>query len=146
MRPNTVFLTVLMLISGLASAQIYKWTDSDGNIHFSDTTNMSGAANSQEVELGEINTLTSVTYDKVTEPQDKVVMYSASWCGYCRKARSYFRAKGIPFMEYDIEKSPAAARRYKEMGASGVPVILYRDKRMNGFSEAGFERIYKPGA
>ena len=66
--------------------------------------------------------------------------------GYCKKARNYFNSKGIPFKEYDIEKSQSAARRHKEMGASGVPVILYRDKRMNGFSEAGFERIYKPGA
>ena len=33
-------------------------------------------------------------------------------------------------------------KRYKEMGATGVPVILVGNKRMNGFSEDGFESIY----
>jgi hypothetical protein len=28
------------------------------------------------------------------------------------------------------------------MGATGVPVILVAKQRMNGFSEAGFEKIY----
>jgi glutaredoxin len=145
MRPKPFFLAILLLISSPATAQIYKWIDSDGTVHYGDAKNMPDSAKSQEVELGEINTITSVTYDKVTVLQDNVVMYSASWCGYCRKARNYFKAKGIPFIEYDIEKSRAAAKRHKKMGASGVPVILYRDKRMNGFSEAGFERIYRKG-
>lgn len=136
----------MMLISGPSIAQIYKWVDADGNIHFGDAKNLPEAAKSQEVELGDLNTITSVTYDEVMHPQEKVVMYSASWCGYCRKARNYFRSQGIPFIEYDIEKNRAAATRHKKMGASGVPVIIYGDKRMNGFSEAGFERIYKKGA
>ncbi|WP_198147347.1 glutaredoxin family protein [Gilvimarinus polysaccharolyticus] len=37
------------------------------------------------------------------EAPTRVVMY-ASWCGYCKKARRYFRANNIPFTEYDIEK------------------------------------------
>ncbi len=146
MRLSAVSLTLIMLISGLASAQIYTWTDSDGNVHFGDAKNMPEAAKSQEVELGKINTITSVTFEEVKEPQEEVIMYSASWCGYCRKARNYFEAQGIPFKEYDIEKSPAAAKRYKKLGASGVPVILYKDKRMNGFTKAGFDRIYQPDA
>jgi len=51
--------------------------------------------------------------------------------------------KGIRFTEYDIEKSSKGKRLYKNLGARGVPVILVGKKRMNGFSEAGFEKIYR---
>ncbi|MEZ5571513.1 MAG: glutaredoxin family protein [Halioglobus sp.] len=142
-RFTFVFLAGLLLVSGHAPAQIYKWVDSAGNTHFGDAKHTPESAKSKEIELGNINTITSVTYDTVMNSEDKVVMYSASWCGYCKRARNYFRTHGIPFTEYDIEKSQTAAARYKELGASGVPIILYGNKRMNGFSEAGFARIYK---
>ena len=97
-----------------------------------------------------INTYTHVTFDvsvfgKDPSPgEDKaVIMYSTEWCGYCKKARRFFQDNNIAFTEYDIEKDQEARRQYKEMGARGVPVILVGKKRMNGFSEEGFERIYK---
>lgn len=66
---------------------------------------------------------------------------STSWCGYCKKARNYFRAKGITFTEYSIEKSRRAKRDYDAIGGNGVPVILAGPSRMNGFNEQGFERL-----
>ena len=33
----------------------------------------------------------------------QVVMYSTSWCGYCKKARRYFKQQKIPFEEYDVD-------------------------------------------
>jgi hypothetical protein len=41
-----------------------------------------------------------------------------------------------------IEKSATAKRLYEQLDASSVPVIIVGKKRMNGFSEAGFQRIY----
>jgi glutaredoxin len=70
-------------------------------------------------------------------------MLSASWCGTCKKAKQYFRRNGIPFREYDIENSSRGKRLYEQLGATGVPVILVGKQRMNGFSEAGFERLIR---
>ena len=69
-------------------------------------------------------------------------MYSTDWCGYCKQARQYFKKNKIDFVEYDIEKSRNVRRAYKKLGATGVPVILVGKQRMNGFSIAGFNRIY----
>ncbi|MBS1189755.1 MAG: Glutaredoxin [Rhodocyclaceae bacterium] len=30
-------------------------------------------------------------------------LYSASWCGYCRKAKAYLGERGIPYQEIDID-------------------------------------------
>ncbi len=70
-------------------------------------------------------------------------MYSTEWCGYGKNARNYSKKNNIAFTEYDIEKKAEAKKRYKKLGATGVPVIVIGNKRMHGFSEQGFERIYK---
>jgi glutaredoxin len=148
---DLVFLLLLLFIAQPSAAEIYKWTDEQGQIHFSDEKPEN--QESKEVEL-EIRTYESVSYEDLSnepskvEPakadaRKKVVMYSASWCGTCKKAKKYFRRNGIPFTNYDIEKSSRAKKLYEQLGASGVPVIIVGKKRMNGFSEAGFQRIYK---
>lgn len=52
-----------------------------------------------------------------------VVMYGTSWCTYCASARSFLQQAGIPYTEYDIEKSPRAQREYDRIGGRGVPVF-----------------------
>ena len=73
----------------------------------------------------------------------QVVMYATSWCPYCQQARNYFREQGIPYVEHDIEKDADARRAYKDFGGRGVPVIFVGKRRMNGFSVAGFNKIYR---
>jgi glutaredoxin len=78
-----------------------------------------------------------------TDPSKQVVMYATSWCPYCRQARNYFREQGIPYVEYDIEKNEEAGRAYRNFGGKMIPVIFVGKRRMNGFSIAGFNKIYR---
>lgn len=132
---------LLVLCSNPASAEIFKWVDQTGRIHFGDAPGQSQQTERVEVE---INTYQSViNSDSGSElNQSSVVMYATSWCGYCRKARKYFKANDIAYTEYDIEKDMSAKRRYDAFGGRGVPVIFVGNRRMNGFSENGFKRLY----
>lgn len=134
-------LVLLLIFAEPSSADVYKWTDENGLIHYSDKK----PENQEFTEVGAgIGTYESVSYDTSNVDAGKeVIIFSASWCGTCKKAKKYLRRQGIPFTEYDIEKGSRAKSLYKELGATGVPVILVGKKRMNGFTEAGFERIYK---
>ena len=128
--------------SNEAASGIFKWVDENGLVHFSDEV----PANHDfiEIELKEIRTYQRVSYGtSKVDIGKKVVMYSASWCGVCKKAKIYFNRKGVRFTEYDIERSTKAKRQFAQLGAKGVPVIIVGNKRMYGFSEAGFERIYR---
>lgn len=68
-----------------------------------------------------------------------VVMYATSWCPYCAKARAYFKANGIAFTEYDVEKSPAAKAEFQRLHGHVVPLILVGRERIDGFNELSFE-------
>ena len=145
-RYQLIALIFITLIFQTSYAQIYKWTDSDGKVHFTDKKPID--KKSENIHL-KINTYESVTVDPALLKSTKksrnkdVVIYSAAWCGVCKKAKKYFNTHNIAYTDYDIDKDKAANKRHKEMGATGVPVIFIGDRRMNGFSVASFERLYK---
>ena len=76
-----------------------------------------------------------------TESGDGVVMYSASWCGVCAKAKRLLDAWKVPFVEKDVEASRAAARELAAKAAQrgfapgGVPVIDVRGVLLRGLDE-----------
>jgi len=74
----------------------------------------------------------------------KVELYTTSWCPYCENARDFFRSRGIPFTEYDIEKdSAAAARKNKLDKKNGVPFVVINGRGLHGWSAAGYEQALK---
>ncbi|MGK0442936.1 MAG: glutaredoxin [Pseudohongiellaceae bacterium] len=130
----------LLIFSACCSADIFKWTDSNGRVHFSDT-----ADKQQQVETITIktNSYQHLSYGTAaSNTSRKLKLFSAEWCGFCKKAKRYFIAEGIPFDELDIDKNPKAKREYTALGGQSVPIILMGKKRMNGFSIEGFKRFY----
>jgi glutaredoxin len=133
----------MLLVSTLASAEIYKWIDAQGNTHFTDSPPAGQIAEAVELQ---INTYTAVEVSPLEQrlgKPGKVVMYSATWCGICTKAKQYFNSNKIPYVAYDIEKSRAGKSGFKKLNGNGVPIILVGGKRMNGFSVAKFEKLYQ---
>ncbi len=66
-----------------------------------------------------------------------VTMYSTSWCGYCRRARTALREQGIAFEEIDIEQRPELTTRVMEWNGGnrtvptfrvGEEVVTYKDR------------------
>ena len=150
MAKPTLMITALCLAVACTSyaGELYKWVDDQGRVHYGDKP--PDNANLKKI-TGNVSSFSSVSVepftpatlnDRKTVAGKTVVMYSTSWCGYCKKAKRHFQANNIPFKERDIEKSESAAKAYKKLGARGVPVILIGDRRMNGFDAAAFDAIY----
>ena len=140
---------VLLIVSTQSYGQLYKWVDADGNVHYGDDPPESAKL---EQIVGDVISYTSVSVEAYAFDPNKtadgngaktVVLFSTSWCGYCRQAARHFRKNNIPFTEHDIEKSAYAAREYKKLDGRGVPVILIGEKRMNGFDAKIFDWVYK---
>jgi glutaredoxin-like YruB-family protein len=74
-----------------------------------------------------------------------VVIYTTTWCGYCKKTKEFLKKKGVSFVEKDIEKDSGAAQELAQKAAaagvraSGVPVTDVRGKLIVGFDQAKLE-------
>ncbi len=130
-------LLILLVFTGQVSADVYKWTDSAGHLHFSDKAHKTETA--EKIALKVDNSKSTVPISSLKQ----TVMYTTSWCGYCKKAREYFRKENIPYTEYDIEKDKQAKSIYDSFGGKGVPVIFVGQERMNGFDISSFKQIYQ---
>lgn len=74
---------------------------------------------------------------KSTEP----VLYSASWCGYCKLAKAWLGENRIAYQEVDID-TPDGRAAYNDAGAgTGVPVLMTGDQYVKGFSPAAYEAL-----
>jgi glutaredoxin len=84
----------------------------------------------------------AATPGEVIDGPLQIVMYSTAWCGYCRKARLWFKDNGFPFVEKDIEKSQEAQREYQQAsgGYGGVPLIVVNGQSFRGFDQRALLR------
>ncbi|MDH3219363.1 MAG: glutaredoxin family protein [Gammaproteobacteria bacterium] len=144
----TSLLLVLSIASPVIQGDLYKWIDDKGKVHYGDTP--PEQASLRKI-TGNVSSFSSVSVEPfVFDPKNitrqrtskTVVMYSTSWCGYCKQAARHFKKNKIPYTDYDIEKSAKAANEYKKLRGRGVPIILIGEQRMNGFDVATFDRIY----
>ena len=135
-----IFLINLLVLMTPVNSEIYKWVDEHGKTQFGDKK--PPAKPVEEVSL-KINTFTGISDDDVTSGNmPQVVIYTTPSCRYCLKAKQYFRRQHIAYTEYDISTDVNARKRFQEMGGRGVPVILVGERRMNGFSVAGFKSLF----
>jgi glutaredoxin len=82
-------------------------------------------------------------------PDGSVVVYSAVWCGYCKKAKAWLTRNQVPFIERDVEKTPGAqadlSAKLKASGVAGggIPVIDWGGSLVVGFDVPSLERLLR---
>ncbi|HRE30875.1 MAG TPA: glutaredoxin family protein [Candidatus Berkiella sp.] len=62
-----------------------------------------------------------------------VVLYSTSWCSYCKQVRDFLKSEGVAYVDYDIENSEEAKRKFQAAHGQGVPLIFVGQTRLEGF-------------
>lgn len=66
----------------------------------------------------------------------RVTLFATSWCGYCAKAREFFRRNDIAYLDLDIENNADANAEHEALGGRGVPVIVIDSRVIHGWSES----------
>ena len=69
-------------------------------------------------------------------------LFSAAWCGYCRKAKSYMSIHKIAFQEIDIDTESGARAFFEAGGGSGVPMLIVDGRVTRGFSESSYNQVF----
>jgi glutaredoxin-like YruB-family protein len=165
-----LIIVFLMIVFGISSAEIYKWVDEDGVKHYSDAptrdTSEPAESSPDKIEAREPEpadkrpvaedtervTLDSDFFDFLKDSPEETIasrapvveIYETTWCVYCKKAKNYFRSRGIKFVTYDIENDRDAARRMMSMTRNrGVPFVVINGKRIQGYSEQAYTLALK---
>ena len=154
MKAVAVFCTSLALAIS-ASAQVYKWTDSTGKVHYGDQP-------PPEAKAAQVKVDAVTSYEgppvvdnwagvirgespRVRPDPNTLTMYSTTWCGYCKRARAYLAANKIAYREIDIEASKPNHEQFKAYGGKGVPMFLLGERRLRGFNEEGMAQFLAAG-
>lgn len=63
-----------------------------------------------------------------------VVVYTTSWCGWCRKTLAWLDARGVAYDNRDIERDEAwAAELRRKTGGTSIPVVDVGGRIVRGF-------------
>lgn len=149
MQKNLLLLTLLFTVTSALAQSVYSWKDENGVTHFGDSPQNPQAT---MIYIGEINSYdtdsnTEETQQVSTPPavakqkQPKIVMYSAAWCGVCKKAKAYFAKNNVRFTEYDVEASDTGKAFYAGRTKKSVPVFLIDGKERSGFTASRFDKL-----
>ena len=159
---------VAALFMGTSSAEIYKWVDENGVVHFSDSpteieseSSTEAENSSQDPNFEDTPAPTAETRNIILNPDffkaldesrpDPVILdaptveiYETSWCGYCKKAKRFFRLRGIKFKAYNIERDTGAARRMMALtNRRAVPFVVINGHAIQGYSEQAYEHALR---
>lgn len=59
----------------------------------------------------------------------KITMYSADWCGDCRRSKRLMDSLNVDYTIIDVEADPSASEKVIEIngGQRSIPVIIFPD-------------------
>jgi glutaredoxin len=65
----------------------------------------------------------------------EVTVYTTSWCGWCRKTLAWLDARGVEYVNKDIEANPDyAAELVEKSGARSIPFVEIDGAQIRGFN------------
>ena len=156
-----LFLLASLAASGVAIAQtttiLYKSTGPDGKTIYSDRppsiakeaktlTFQNGPASPLSAEtLAYIEQLRKSADARASAPpprETETVLYSAAWCGYCKKAKAYLASKQVGYREFDIDTKDGLLAFARAGGKGSVPLLVVDGKSVSGFSVASYDAIF----
>jgi mycoredoxin len=85
---------------------------------------------SSSIEGARVTTEPTAAPTSPVQPDEgSIVMYSTTWCGYCRRLRSQLDSAGIGYTVVDIEQQPETAAYVEQIngGNQTVPTVVFPD-------------------
>jgi len=140
-----MFQFVLFVSPNTSDAEIYKYTDAEGMLHFVDAKEKVPEEFREQLSSQKaLRAISKVTpgrkklYEKEryehtsSAGAGRVELFVTDWCSYCRKLEAYLDTEKIAYKKYDIEKDKKAAKLHASLG-SGVPITRIGTQVFSGY-------------
>ena len=137
-----LFAMALAAFAAPASAQIYRWADKDGKVHYTQTPPPPEAKNVQKKAFGGgVVAPSNLPYaTQIAAKNFPVTLYTSPDCGAaCELARSMLVKRTIPFKEISVFDQKTIDEVKKISGKNGVPVMVVGAQAQSGFHEDAYK-------
>jgi glutaredoxin len=131
-----------MLVFGLmvvpAHADLYRWEDANGKIHYTDTPPPPNARNVEHKKItgGKPDELPLPYTLQQAVKNFPVTLYTTDCGDACNRARQVLAKRGIPYTEIDAKDSAAQEELHKLIGPTlEVPVLKIGRRILKGIEE-----------
>lgn len=153
--PGAALLLYIALAATADAQTVYKSVGPDGKVVYSDSPPVD-AKKASKLKFDRLpsSPLPSPVRAAVDQPRPSasaavpattaVVLYSASWCGYCKAAKAYLGARGIAYREIDVDTESGQAAYAQAGGGNGIPLLVTGGQRVQGFSQAAYDALFPP--
>jgi glutaredoxin len=140
MKLSLLLAAIAYCVCGVAAAQ-YRYIAPNGVVTFSDVPPGYGAQNVKVENLSAPTQLAAATlpYDlSLAASRYPVTLYTAPDCDTCDQARTFLKARGVPFSEKIVKYDTDAAAMKKLLGTNSVPMMTVGSLKQPGFSDSGW--------
>jgi glutaredoxin len=137
---RVAFALLATLVCGSATAQLYRWVDAEGKVHYTDQP----PANARSVATHKTtaNVVTSTAPFAVQQAQKNVPVkiYTGTTCGSpCSDARELLGRRGVPFTEVSVTEPAQRDELKKASGGEEVPIVLVGRAVLKGFEATSLD-------
>jgi glutaredoxin len=131
-----ILVAVTALYAVGASAQMYRWVDKDGRVHYTDTP-PAGAARSVERRTGTPSVIETNQAPYAVQQATRnfpVTLYTSANCGdACNDARNLLTRRGVPFREVAVTDEKSVEELKRISGGDSIPVMTVGRSVTRGF-------------
>lgn len=138
--PSFCFLAIASVIATNAQAEMYRWVDSEGKVHYSDTPPPPSAKKVEEKNFGgNVVPSDNLPYSvQLAVKNFPVTLYTGDCGDGCKQAQAYLTKRGIPYTQRlpGANKDDAAA--FKKVSSDNLIPLLLVGKvyTLKGYSES----------
>ncbi len=142
MRAITAF--TLMVFALAVQAQLYRWTDESGKVHYTDRQPPANAKNVEKkgrARVGEAEVAAAQQSYALQQAVKNfpVTLYTSKECGKpCKEGTDYLKKRGVPFAEKVVATRAEIDELIKLAGAPRVPVMVVGVVTLKDFEEQGW--------
>ncbi|MCS0589760.1 DUF4124 domain-containing protein [Massilia norwichensis] len=140
----------LLLLACLpAFSQMYKWTDAQGTVHYTDTPPPATKASQIRTPAPGAPSGQALPYELARAVKaSPVTLYTTTQaaCAGCDQGRALLRARGIPYTEKTVDSDDDKEQLRQLTGKLELPLLVVGSRKVAGFQDAAWQATLNAAA
>jgi hypothetical protein len=140
MHARLALAAALLLCAGTAGAQMYKWKDAKGVVHYTDTPPPANAVPLKAFSSAAGQPAMPAELAAAVQSRP-ITLYTTASCAACDQGRTLLQARGIPYTEKTVN-SVADHEALRRAGSAGqLPLLLVGRGKQIGYEQSTWDSL-----